>query len=80
MGMSTTIKTRLGDVTIAAIGECNQATDADPIVRAALTVNFLTTPIPMTIAQARGIATIFNTAANQAELALMARAKNRGIA
>lgn len=65
MGMSTTVKTRLGDVTIAAHGKCDQE---GPRVLVAITMHLMTYPVPMTPAQARGLAAILSTAATSAEL------------
>ena len=79
MGQSTTIKTRLGDVTIAARGEC-QSVEAGPLVTAAFTIGYATSPVRMSIAQARAVASIFTDAANAAELALKAAARNQGVA
>jgi len=79
MGMSTTIKTPLGDVTVAARGKCDSV-NAGPVVRAAITLHLMTHPLPMSPAQARGLATILLTAATEAEHAHAQLAKLEGVA
>ncbi len=79
MSRSTTIKTKFGDVTFAAFGECRKVDDG-PEVRLSITLGVLTTPVTLSAAQARGVAQIFSEAATTAELAHQNAAKARGIA